>query len=306
MTRGFVTLATGDDRYYQQAFNLLRSFRLFNPDAPFAILCDRTNQWTKAFSDTVILENAQRSYLDKFFLLTDCPYDENIFIEPDCLVYHNLDHFWKLLSKDYDLTSFGGNQCQLVFFSDREYAAEKFLGSKDALVPNFNPGYLFIRNGSVCRSIYEDAMRIIEAIKEDPRLNQDTWLISRNTIRDDPVFFLAMKKNGCGCAEDTFVGKCVFLPSPNLTRIRQISLSRGKLDVDWYRPLTDCNILHFSSRRTREEGLYPQQVMVLNLIYQGWDGRIIRIAESKPVFLLLDVYKKGRTKVEHILKRTDK
>lgn len=50
MTRGFITIATGGDWYYQLAENLLLSYRLFSEKPmPFAILCDRENEHTKCF-----------------------------------------------------------------------------------------------------------------------------------------------------------------------------------------------------------------------------------------------------------------
>ena len=99
MVRGFVTLATSNIKYYKMALNMLKSFRLHNPGVPFAIVCDRENEITAEFDDVVILEKANGDYRDKFSLLVNAPYDENIFIEPDCLIYRNLDFFWELLSK---------------------------------------------------------------------------------------------------------------------------------------------------------------------------------------------------------------
>ncbi|MBQ6421429.1 MAG: hypothetical protein IJK02_10185 [Clostridia bacterium] len=291
MTRGFVTVATGKEEYYRQAYQLLRSFRLFHPDTPFAILCDRENEYTRAFTDTVILKNAQRSYLDKFFLLTDCPYDENIFIETDCLIYRSLDSFWELLAKEYDLTAFGYNECPPAFFEDPAYAAEKFLGSPDACAPAFNPGYLFIRRGGKCEAIFRDAMRIVAEIRADPAFDNDAELYCRGKVRDDPVLFLAMKRSGCACAADPFAGKCAFLPS--VSKIRSISLSEGKLDLTvWRRPLTDCSLLHFSSRKAAQEGLYAQQTFVLDLICKGRGALTVKAAESRPVYLLFAVWKK--------------
>lgn len=291
MTRGFVTLATGNDEYYQQAFTLLRSFRLFHPDTPFAILCDRSNEYTKAFTDTVLLKGTHCSYRDKFFLLTDCPYDESIFIEPDCLVYHSLDHFWDLLSKKSDVSSFGYNNCENPFFTDPAYAAEKFLSKKDAGVPIFNPGYLFIRKGDVSNQVFRDAMQIIKEIEEDPVLAADPQPRCKEMIRDDPVLFIAMAMNGCECSGDPFEGKCISLPA--VTKIKKISLSRGKLDATWHKPLTDCCVLHFSSRRVREDGLYAQQKMVLHLIEKGCGKPIIRFAESRPVYYVFSLSKKA-------------
>ena len=50
--KGFVTIACGKDEYYQMACNLLKSYKLHNPDGvPFAILCDRENEYTKQFME---------------------------------------------------------------------------------------------------------------------------------------------------------------------------------------------------------------------------------------------------------------
>ena len=58
MTRGFITIATGKELYYQLAKNLLLSYKLFTDQPyPFAIMCDRENEYTKDFDDIVILEN---------------------------------------------------------------------------------------------------------------------------------------------------------------------------------------------------------------------------------------------------------
>ncbi|MCR5783514.1 MAG: hypothetical protein K6G90_12375 [Clostridia bacterium] len=301
MTRGFITLATGSDIYYRMAYNLLRSFRLFDKNTPFAILCDRENEYTKEFSDAIILENVTNSYLDKFRLLTDAPYDENIFIEPDCLVYHDLRHFWDLLSGKYDFTTFGWDDHSLIFFSDPEYAMTKFLGSSDALVSMFNPGYLFIRNGDVCTKIYADAMRIIEEIKADPKLKDDPEIMCKGCIRDDPVFYLAMSKNECRCAQHPDTGKCISLYG--IKKIRNISLSRGRLDASWWNyELTDCNILHFSTRRTIEEGLYSQQVLVLNRLSKGKNDLLTRALESRFCFIAIDLYKKTKNRIVKRLK----
>lgn len=304
LTRGFITVATGKDTYYRQALNLLRSFRLFHPATPFAIICDRENKYTQEFSDIVILTQPHNNYLDKFAILTQSPYDESIFIESDCLVYHSLDNMWDMLAKEYDLTSFGWNDSTLPFFTDPIYAAEKFLGSPDSLVPSFAPGYMFIRKGAVCDRIYRDTMRIIEEIRIDPLLQDDPKLICNGAIRDDPVFFIAMALNGCRCAADTFDGKCVFLPG--ITKIDSISLSQGKLDVYWHRQLTDCNILHFSSRRAREEGLYLQQTIVLNLLRRHCGKTVINLFESKPALYMFNIFKKITTIAKRLMKSLKK
>lgn len=57
MTRGFITIATGKDLYYQLARNLILSYRLFcETPFPFAILCDRENECTALFDKVILFE----------------------------------------------------------------------------------------------------------------------------------------------------------------------------------------------------------------------------------------------------------
>lgn len=108
MKQGFVTIATGDDRYYKMARTLLRSYRQ-NCSEPisFAIIADRENEYTKEFDDVVILDAPTHSWMDKMRLLDVCPYDENIFIDADCLVYQDINFFWDIFADVDDFSCFG-------------------------------------------------------------------------------------------------------------------------------------------------------------------------------------------------------
>ena len=95
LTKGIITIATGNERYYKMALYLLYSLRISNPEMKMAIITDKQNLCTNEFDDVVILEEPHKSYLDKLDLLIRCPYDENIFIDADSLVFSNIDYLWK-------------------------------------------------------------------------------------------------------------------------------------------------------------------------------------------------------------------
>ena len=108
MTRGFVTIATGDEQYYRIAANLLRSYRFFSASPmPFALICDRENEYSAEFDHTIILKDPVFSYLDKLRLPECIPYDETIFIDSDCLAYRDLNEFWDAFKKAHDFSAFG-------------------------------------------------------------------------------------------------------------------------------------------------------------------------------------------------------
>ena len=127
ITRGFVTVATGNDFYYKCARTLLRSYRLSNSKYPFAIICDRKNKYTEEFDDVIILDAPKNNYLDKLRVLMDSPYDESFFIETDCIVYNNIECFFDLLAKDNDFSAFGWNDGDLkTWFNDPLEVVGKF------------------------------------------------------------------------------------------------------------------------------------------------------------------------------------
>ena len=95
-------------------------------------------------------------------------------------------------------------------------------------------------------------------IDENPRL------LGGNGLRDDPLFFITMKLNGCICVEKPKIGKCINYP--RVKKILRISLRKGNLDVVQEKEYYNCNLLHFSTRRCVEEGLYWHQCTVLKLI----------------------------------------
>ena len=287
--RGFFTIATGDERYYKFANYLLMSYRLFNKKYPFAILCDRENKYTKNFDHVVVLDDVKKNYQDKFRLIIDSPYQEGVFIEPDCLIYKDISSIFDLLENGTDLTSFGWNDSDLsIWFDNTEKIVERY-GKIVERVPLFCPGYFFVRKTEVTRKIYDDIIELSDwiiknTIEENPRL------LSRGNLRDDPLFFIAMKLNGCICTVKPSVGKCI-----NYTRVKKfitISLHEGKLDVLQEREYYDCNLLHFSTKRCVEEGLYWHQCVCLRMCVSGtWDS-IIKIFEKNFFIYFFKLLKK--------------
>ena len=108
-SKGFVTIATGDKRYFEIARNLLYSYRQFcSINYPFTIICDQENEYTKEFDEVILLDKAYCSYLDKLKLYDYLPYDDTIFIDADSLAYGDLDKWW-------DIFSFAGRVKHKIF-----------------------------------------------------------------------------------------------------------------------------------------------------------------------------------------------
>ena len=106
--RGFVTIATGHERYYALARNLLRSYRCFaETPVPFAIIADRENEYTAEFDHVILISDASNSYNDKLKLFRELPYEETIFIDADSLAYGDLNTWWDIFRNAGDFSLFG-------------------------------------------------------------------------------------------------------------------------------------------------------------------------------------------------------
>ncbi len=266
MTCGFITLATGKKQYYKAAVRLLQSYRLHNGKCRFCIVCDKENKYTKYFDDVILLDNCNFDYRDKFQLLNIAPYDKNIFIEPDCLIYNNIDSFWDMFKNATPFSAFGYNEGSIGFwFESQDLIKEKF-GIN--CIPIFNPGYLYIEKGELCKKIHRDALRISQNIISSDEFKNESKIFHNTNLRDDPILCLAMEINKCKCAAAQTEGKCMSLPS--VIKFNALSMAKGMLDVTYNLNgetvnIKNCNLLHFSSRRL-SEWLYIQQSLSTALL----------------------------------------
>lgn len=148
--------------------------------------------------------------------------------------------------------------------------------------------------------MYRDCIDIAEQIMNDPILSKDSALLCKGKLRDDPVLSLAMEKNGFICNVKPRVGKCIFLPLGYTVNL--IDFRNGKLDVTDKsgEHFKDCALIHFSSRRANEEGLYLWQKTVVNAVYGKKSGIIIKILESKPAWLIFNTFRFLKLKIKHI------
>ena len=189
--RGFVTIATGKEQYYRIAKNLLDSYRLCAGDYPFAIICDRENQYTAAFDKVVLLKDPANSYMDKLRIYDCLPYDETIFIDADCLVYGDIDRWWGIFEQADDCSVFGCAFEDLT--TDRGWFRVDGMGKyreKIHFVPSFSGGVYFLRKTGKCKEVFEIAKDAAAHYHDYP------FAIFKDPA-DEPVIALGMAVTDC-------------------------------------------------------------------------------------------------------------
>ena len=185
MQSGFVTIATGDERYYRMARTLLRSYRQTSKvPMRFALIADRENEYTAEFDDVVLLDHPTNSWMDKLRLLDCCPYEENIFIDADCLIYQDINFFWDLFQHADDFSCFG--QALPMDSKDGWFTSEAADIYPIQFITHLHGICYFIRRGENVAKMDILCHAIIN------NYNAVHYKGFNDTLADEPVFALAM------------------------------------------------------------------------------------------------------------------
>lgn len=242
-TRGFVTIATGQERYYILARNLLYSYKQFASEkCPFAIICDKENKYTAEFDDVILLKQAHRNYLDKLHLYDFLPYDETIFIDADSLAYGDLNEWWEIFKNADDFSLFGYAWTDLN--SGRGWFVPKGIKEfKDKVffIPDFNGGVYYLRRSETCKEVFELANYFAAHF-------HDYEFTGFKDVADEPCLALAMAVQHCMPLDIREKG-LVFAPSKQAVDL-DITVPKA-----YYRRNRDqgydVHLVHWSNYRTK-------------------------------------------------------
>ena len=235
--RGFVTVATGDERYYELAANLYLSYKTRGNGAyPFALVCDRENSYTEVFDDVILTQDIRRSTIDKL-LMRHSPYEESIFLDADILVLRSIDDLWDVFADQDDVSVFG---CTLPLDSQAGWftyeGSGKFKPQIRYLI-SMNGGIYYFRKSLISEAVFQKAMEIIDDYHE-----VDFKYFS--TPQDEPLMAMAMVLNDCHPCPTSY--DMVILPAQSK---RVFTDYRGRVYIG--RTLSRTGYIHFSARRTR-------------------------------------------------------
>lgn len=190
-SRGFVTIATGDEKYYKLAVRLVRSYRDHCSDnVPFAIICDQKNEYTQEFDFAIVMESPSKSYMDKLLIYRYSPFDETIFIDADSLVLSDISALWTDYASEDDVSCSGA---VYPLDSDRGWftyeGCEKY---KDQIryVIDLHGGLYYFRKNARCRAIFETAISLAEEY-------ESLGFRAFSRPADEPVLALSMAIHDC-------------------------------------------------------------------------------------------------------------
>ncbi|MEH7495905.1 hypothetical protein, partial [Neobacillus niacini] len=281
--RGFITIATGKEKYYLLARNLLFSYRQFSKDPlPFGIITDKENEYTKEFDDVVIMSDSSFSYMDKLKLYRYSPYEETIFIDADSLAYKDLNTYWDYFHDASDFSCFGSihdiNSKSGWFYNE---GLGKYK-DKVSFIPNFNGGIYYLRKTPLCASVFEKAINIANNYS-------DYSFKMFDKPADEPVLALSMALHNCKPVE-RFPQSKVFYPI-----IKKISANIFKQKVSYTtksKPEEKTAILIHWQNSYTTKALYKFEVEKLMLLRRGGNLSLVEkiLYISKLKFYYFKIY----------------
>lgn len=235
--RGFVTVATGSERYYQLAYNLCLSYRRKGKGKyPFALICDKETCYNAFFDDIVMVDEAKYSTLDKM-LIKYSPYQETIFFDADILILDSVDDLWDIFEGQADVAAFG---CKLPLDSEKGWFTYKGSGRYRTQIQyliSMNGGIYYVRKGPVASNVFEKAQELV---------NEYSTIDFKYFTRpaDEPIMAMAMVLNQCAPCDKPY--EMVILPG-----------YKAKISTDWHGNiyengnLVKKKLIHFSTPRTK-------------------------------------------------------
>lgn len=242
MEKGFITMATGDLNYFVIARNLLRSYKQNGGSKPFAIITDRENEYTDEFDTVIVLETPSHSWMDKLELLKLCPYDENIFIDADCIIYKNIDILWDVFQNADDFSCFGE---ALPLNSEKGWFKQDGVGSyKIHFITHLHGMLYYLRKSETLLDFYSLSKQIVNDYASL------TFNMFNDKLADEPVFALAMSVLNQKPVKRQPNYYCFV---PFATNIKTDYISRTVMFTNPKDGLVDnCFIVHWGSGNTKK------------------------------------------------------
>lgn len=285
MSKGFITIATGSEEYYQLARNLLHSYRYFcRKPLPFAILCDRENEYTSEFDQKLIFKDgAANSYLDKLRLGDYLPWDKTVFIDADCLAYGDLNSLFDYFKDADEFSCFG----RILPLGDKtgwfEYENLGELQSKVNYVVGLHGGIYYMRRGTACKAVFDTAKALI------PDYEKYHFKGKFSTPGDEPLIALSMALNGCKPVP--FAQEAICCYWEHLDHMT-IDVAQGCARVDQESGYA-VELIHWGTRYTRALE-YKKQVELLEILEDCSADKERQLAKCRKKYDVLMAKEKRR------------
>jgi hypothetical protein len=203
LNKGIITIAVGK-KYAKQAKYLALSCMVHAPHIPRAVITD-CGAYLKPFFDIIIdyKEDLGAPFETKTLIHLYTPFEKNLFLDADSLVFNNIDYYFYFLDKSfflyYGMLRYNGHWYYDIEKTKNEHSVE--------WIPEFNSGMLLFYKNKDSTELFKTAN---DYMKNPTALN--VGYFRKNMYPDEPFFALAFAKKGikpfddCGRFSRTLIG----------------------------------------------------------------------------------------------------
>jgi hypothetical protein len=192
--KSVITIAVGNEYYYELTRNLVRSFLIHNSNnrIKFNLVTDNVNAFNcfkeidRVLINAIDIANDEKSFTAKFYLLNYALEGENLFIDCDCLVYKDLTPVFNELTNN-NFTALGTLQTQGDFFCD---ISKVIKTHKVSSLPVFVGSVYFFKKNEITKKLFEQAFSFKE------KYDELGFIRLRGKENEEPLLALAMALNG--------------------------------------------------------------------------------------------------------------
>ena len=258
MTRGFITLASGDC-YCRLAEHLYMSYKLFSGcDEPFCVITDEEGKarLSKTF-DQVIVTDLNRDTVDKLKVFTHSPFDETVFIDADCSVVNDLNYVFDVFEENAsDISAISRVKKLEKGEKGVQFSAEaaQELGLTVDL-PKFNGGVYWCRKSKAARECVDFMLNDVL-----PKYHHYGLLSNEKMVRyDEPVVIVGMLK--CGMKTVPVTHNIMFLLFDKHDKVKW-NMKKGVCFYPWEDTIVSPSIIHWKFGGTE------------TLMYERYDAEV--------------------------------
>ena len=196
MSAGLITIAYGPRKYVRMAEALARSYRRWNPELPICVVTDRANvdRLAACYDMVRLIEPsygkgvAQKLCVDRY-----SPFDETLFVDSDCVFYHDPMRTWRAYATD----DFVIKGWRYLTRQDRHVNVGNLglLLEQTGLerMGSFNSGLFYFRRSEQAQRLFETARAIYER-----RADLAFKPFKNAPVAHEPVLAVAMELCGVG------------------------------------------------------------------------------------------------------------
>ena len=284
MTRGFITVATGD-YYHYLAINMKNSYNYSQQKTfPFAIITDirGAGSLSKYFDVVIVIDEVNAGYINKLQIQELSPFDETIFIDADTLIVRDISDWWNAFeASGYDVTVWGWNvdinsprAGKLISKKAAEkYHIDRYIG--------FNGGVYFFKKNDTAKHIFDRAKELLNSYIED-----EQHLFNGNK-GDEPVMAVSLIEHGVYGVEDPEKKRMFCTPGMKNLKINLLAHTCSFIKYDY---LVTPAVMHWGTAETHK-AVYQREVKVLNMYQKkyprlvcyiiGWTEYAVKILVAK-------------------------